>query len=55
LSVNAAMRFGHLGASLEDQCLRGVKRGKVRGAASSFGELYTGDRSRFLDCLPCLV
>jgi len=31
--------------------LRGVKRGKVRGAAASFGELDLGDRSRFFENL----
>jgi len=39
------MRFGHLGISLEDQCLRSVKHGKVGSPARGFGEFDTGDRA----------
>jgi hypothetical protein len=52
--MNAAMRFGHLGGSLEDQRLRRVKRSEVGRPASGFGEFDTGDSMRSFERLPCL-
>lgn len=47
LRMNAAMRFWHLAAALEDQGLRGVKRRETGSAAGSFGKREPGDRTRF--------
>jgi hypothetical protein len=55
LAMHAGMGFVNAPACLEDESLRGMKSGQVRGAAGGFIEVDAQDRVGVIEQLPRLV